>query len=124
MQAKASKQSVNKTLQDKNEKFNLYFEALRYKIIEQDSMISDFKRELQRLYAPKVKIILQSIALQENNLWVKKEGETKILNVENAQKLLSEYFFLCDKVMDESFFKKHLLDYEPVYHTELPKTTQ
>ena len=71
-----------------------------------------------------MKIILQSIALQEKNLWNMEDAASKTLNVESAQKLLGEYFYLCDKVLDESFFKKYLLDYEPVFHTELPKTTQ
>ena len=52
------------------------------------------------------------------------DAASKTLNVESAQKLLGEYFYLCEKVLDESFFKKYLLDYEPVFHTELPKTTQ
>ena len=53
-----------------------------------------------------------------------KDGEEKAFNIEKAQKLLSEYFYLCDKVIDDSFFKKYLDDYDPVFHTELPKTTQ
>ena len=39
-------------------KMTAYLEELRVKVTEQKETIRDFKRELQRLYAPKVKIIL------------------------------------------------------------------
>ena len=64
----------------------MYFKELREKIIEQDNTISNFKKELQRLYAPKVKIILQSIALQDNSIW---DPDTKKLDAQQVQKLLA-----------------------------------
>ena len=37
---------------------SLYLEQLRESILQKDATIREFKRELQRLYAPKVKIVL------------------------------------------------------------------
>ena len=64
-------------IREKNEKFNMFFKELRERIIEQDNTIINFKKELQRLYAPQVKIILQSVALQENTFW---DSEAKKLD--------------------------------------------
>ena len=44
--------------QEKNKKLQVYFETLRHQVSEQNNTLNDFKKELQRLYAPKVKIIL------------------------------------------------------------------
>ena len=40
-----------------------YLELLRESIVEKEKTLKDFKKELQKLYAPKVKIILQILTL-------------------------------------------------------------
>lgn len=95
-----------------------YFVTLKEKIVEQDKLLASCKKELQRLYAPKVKIILQSVALQDESFLKHPEPRK---NVEAAKNILKEYFHMGEEVLDDSFFKYFLRDFEPVIASEVDK---
>lgn len=78
------------------------------------------RRELQRLHAPKVKIILQSVALSDPSYL---KHNTAIENINQAKRILSEYFLLSFEIFDDDFFKTHLKSFEPVLITETKKIT-
>ena len=105
------------------EKKTMYLEVLRRKIVAQEQSIKDFKRELQRLYAPKVKIILQIITLQDESLW-RSTGKDSRANVDRAKQLLKDVFYLGEKVLDDSFFKTFMRNFEPVFQSEVASMTQ
>lgn len=58
--------------------------------------------------------------LQENSVW---DTEAKIFDTQKVQKLLSQYYYLSDKVIDEAFCNEYLEGFVPVLHSELPKVT-
>jgi hypothetical protein len=68
------------------------------------------------LYAPKVKVILQSEALNIDSLF-KDRNITD--NVTQAKNLVSKYFLLADQILDDSFFKIYMRDFEPVSSQEM-----
>ena len=83
---------------------SLYLEQLRESILQKDATIREFKRELQRLYAPKVKIVLQVSTLNDEKAWQATSRDPRA-SVEKAKACLREVFHLSDKVFDDSFFK-------------------
>ena len=49
--------------------------------------------------------------LQENSVW---DTEAKIFDTQKVQKLLSQYYYLSDKVIDEAFCNEYLEGFVPV----------
>lgn len=97
-------------------------EHLRKTIIQQEQTIKKFKRELQRLYAPKVKIILQIVTLQDEAKWKETHKDPR-RNVDRAKQLLNSVFYLGEKVLDDSFFKTFMRGFEPIFHEDLAGMT-
>lgn len=44
--------------------------------------------------------------------------------MERAKSLLKELFHLSEKVLDDSFFKTFMRNFEPVFSSELPQMTK
>ncbi len=44
-------------------------------------------------------------------------------NVNRAKNMLKEVFHLSDKVLDDSFFKTYMRNFEPVFASDLTKMT-
>ncbi len=52
-----------------NKKLSEFAAQLKKEVEGHQTQLKDFKRELQRLYAPKVKICLQSEVLKDENFF-------------------------------------------------------
>ena len=106
----------------KEEKMRYYLELLRESIVEKEKTLKDFKKELQKLYAPKVKIILQILTLQDEKEW-KQTSQNPRANVERAKEVLCNMFHLGSKVFDDSFFRNYLRNFQPIFPSEISKMT-
>jgi len=76
---------------------------------------------LQRQYAPKVKIILQSVALGDPSYL---KNSNPVENVNKAKEILAEYFHLSAEVLDDDFFKTYLKNFEPIMKEQIQKMSQ
>ena len=78
------------------------------------------KRELQRLYAPKVKIILQSEALKDPLFLKEHNGRS---NVDRSKEVLKEFIPLTNQIIDDDFFKTFMRGFETVSSTEVTQVS-
>ena len=72
------------------------------------------------MYAPKAKIILQSVALNDPQSLNKGSPAD---NMAAAKKVLKDYLYV-GEVVDDGFFKAHLRHFEPITPEEVNKATQ
>jgi hypothetical protein len=71
----------------------------KYKATQDECLT--FKKELQKLYAPKAKIILQSVALGDASYLKHQDAQD---NIAQAKTILAQYF-TCGHILDDDFFK-------------------
>lgn len=65
---------------------------------------------------------MQIITLQDEALWMATSKDPRA-NVDRAKEALKDMFYLSEKVLDDSFFKTFMRNFEPVFSTELTAMT-
>ena len=62
------------------------------------------------------------LTLQDEKEW-KATSQDPRANVERAKEVLCNLFHLGSKVFDDSFFRKYLRNFEPIFPSEIAKMT-